>query len=505
MKRFLKRLVLTLIVILLTGFLFVKYQLRDRHPDYKLYQKINTQQEGQIQAGFAAVSITPEIIDTWNDVDGNAKYEPKKGDSFNDNNHNGKFDVYWIAGFHNRRAANGVHDSLWARTVVFDDGTSRIAMISLDAIGFFHDDVIKIREKIPHDLGIDYCMVSSNHDHEAPDLLGIWGKSPFKNGINREYRQMVIDNAVLSLKKAVADLESVTLYFARDENSAQKLIKDTRLPQVFDPGIRLIHAKKEDGTTKGVLVTWANHPETLWSKNLLLTSDFPHFFRQGMEEKLGGTCVYFNGAVGGLMTTHPSLEIIHPLTGEKLSEGSFKKAEAEGMILTEIAVKALQNPLDSIKSGKIKLEAKTFAIPFDNSMFRLAAVIGVLDRGMSGWWKMRTEIAAWSLGPASFLTIPGEIYPEIVNGGVEAPGGQDFEIEPVETPPLRSMMPGKFKFIIGLANDEIGYIIPKSEWDNKKPWIYNPEKDSYGEENSMGPETAPLIYKTATEILSGLN
>jgi len=61
--------------------------------------------------------------------------------------------------------------------------------------------------------------------------------------------------------------------------------------------------------------------------------------------------------------------------------------------------------------------------------------------------------------------VTSEIYPEIVNGGiVRAPGG-DYDIEPLEVPPLRELMPGRVKFVLGLANDEIGYILPKSEWD----------------------------------------
>jgi hypothetical protein len=137
-------------------------------------------------------------------------------------------------------------------------------------------------------------------------------------------------------------------------------------------------------------------------------------------------------------------------------------------------------------------------------MFRLAAAAGLMDRGMSGWWQVRTEMAAFTIGPASFLTIPGEIYPEIVNGGIESPEGQDFIIGPQEIPPLRELMPGKFKFVFGLANDELGYIIPKSQWDNKPPWIYQAEKETYGEVNSLGPETAPLIHKKASEILREL-
>ena len=45
--------------------------------------------------------ITPEITDTWNDLNGNARYEPDKGDYYNDVNGNNKFDPIWIGGFHN--------------------------------------------------------------------------------------------------------------------------------------------------------------------------------------------------------------------------------------------------------------------------------------------------------------------------------------------------------------------------------------------------------------------
>ena len=47
--------------------------------------------------------------------------------------------------------------------------------------------------------------------------------------------------------------------------------------------------------------------------------------------------------------------------------------------------------------------------------------------------------------------------------------------------------------LIGLANDEIGYIIPKRQWDEKPPFCYGRKKSQYGEVNSLGPETAPIL------------
>ena len=100
-----------------------------------------------------------------------------------------------------------------------------------------------------------------------------------------------------------------------------------------------------------------------------------------------------------------------------------------------------------------------------------------------------------------FLHQPGEIYPEIIEGGIESPSGQDFDIAPVEIPPLRTLMKGKYQFTVGLSNDMIGYIIPKSEWDDKPPYIYDNEESPYGEINSVGHDTAPIIHRELKEIL----
>jgi len=118
--------------------------------------------------------------------------------------------------------------------------------------------------------------------------------------------------------------------------------------------------------------------------------------------------------------------------------------------------------------------------------------------------KMKSEISLFTLGDLSFVTIPGEAYPEIINGGEEAPAGADFGIAPQETPPVRDLMPGKHKFVFCLANDEIGYIIPKSQWDVKKPFTYGRSNAPYGEENSLGPETAQILYKNISEMIKEL-
>ena len=90
---------------------------------------------------------------------------------------------------------------------------------------------------------------------------------------------------------------------------------------------------------------------------------------------------------------------------------------------------------------------------------------------------------------AEIVTVPGEIYPELVNGGITRYPGADYPDAPFE-PAIRPRMKSKYQFIFGLANDELGYIIPKAEFDDQPPWLRNKKDRWYGEVNSTGPDIA---------------
>ena len=156
---------------------------------------------------------------------------------------------------------------------------------------------------------------------------------------------------------------------------------------------------------------------------------------------------------------------------------------------------------NSVSTGfaAIGIRARTMELPVENKMFLAAAYLGLIDRGHVSWKKMRTEVALLTVGDASIACVPGEIYPEIVNGGIEHAEGADFDIEPVEVPSLRDLMPGRTKFVFGLANDELGYLIPKSEWDVEPPHLYG-SKGVYGEVNSCGPNAGRLVHAALADL-----
>ena len=516
MKKFFKYLGWAFLLLLICLIVWISHNLKDQHPDYNVDLKILNNAPAQLSAGFSAMPITPAVPDRWEDKNKNAEYEPKKGETYTDGNGNGKFDPVWIAGFGENRAANGVHDDLWARAMVIDDGKTRLAIVVLDAIGFMNNDVIDVRERVSKESGITYAIICSTHTHEGPDLLGLWGPNPITSGINPAHMEYVKNQAAKAIDHAAKNIRPVRLSISQDLTGAANLVIDTRKPEVFDSGLRMLQfLDKQNGKTLGTLISWGDHPETLWSENLLLSSDFPHFVREGIEKGVfkkdslmrpgvGGVAVYASACVGGLMTTHPRLTIKDPFTGEEFKAPTFEKAAVQGKQLANLALTAMAKPEEVIDSAAISLIAKTVPLPLNNPMFKLAAMLGVMKRGTTGWMKMKSELSVIKIGPISMVTIPGELYPEILNGGIESPEGQDFKIAPVEVPAIRDLMPGKYKFMFGLANDEIGYIVPKSQWDEKPPFTYGRDSGPYGEVNSLGPETAPTIHRNIKAMLEEL-
>ena len=154
-------------------------------------------------------------------------------------------------------------------------------------------------------------------------------------------------------------------------------------------------------------------------------------------------------------------------------------------------------------------------IPLANPGYRMGRAIGVLSRQAFAWIgradsagaplpasqvegdiALESEVAYVRAGDLHIAGIPGELYPELVYGQYQSPvePNADFPDAAIE-PPVMASLPGKQVLIIGLANDEVGYIIPKRQWDDLAPFAYGRTEQQYGEVNSVGPEVAPILMK----------
>jgi hypothetical protein len=476
----------------------------------------DTTAPGVLEVGVAKRDITPNLTlyDSWTDADGNGRFEPDKGDTWEDTNGNGRMDLVWMAGFSNNRPAKGVNDPLWVRSIAVRNNGVTLVMVTIDSIGILHEKFIAVRKSLDPSLGIDHVMFSTSHNHEAPDTMGIWSYSPFRPKFDHGYMKKVQEACQEAIEESVRNLEPADLILAEKIIEPEGFVDDSRKPIVYDLNVCSARFVKH-GTdeTIATMVSWGNHAETLGGRNSLITSDFLHWVRQGVEtgvsdpngvEALGGMCLYFQGMVGGLMTQlHTTVP--HRDGVQMFEEDSFEKAEALGENLAIVVVNSLRGE-DAIRveNPQVAVVAKTIFVPMEG-LFGYACMLGLIHPGWY-WGKAKTEVNAIRIGDLEILTIPGEIYPEIVEGGIESPEGGDYPGEPVEVPPLRGQMKGKVNMVIGLANDEIGYIIPRTQWDVKPPYAYGrTDKPQYGEENSGGSKVAPVIHRESLAVLEELH
>ncbi len=422
----------------------------------------------------------------------------------------GKRPVY-LAGFGTNRQAAGVHDPLKARAIVLNDGRRKVAVVSVDVIGLFHESVRRIRARLK---GFQYVLVTSTHNHEGPDTLGLWGKSLFSNGVNPAYLAYL--EYQVSLAVAQADQASQPVTARIGTVRAPDLLHDNREPYVkHDELVALQFRKLNSEEPAGVLVQWNCHPETLGNRNRQVSADFVGATVKHLRERYGAPVIYLTGTVGGLMT---SLGVpVQDDSGVSLADGTFAKTEWYGRRVGERAEEAIEKARP-LRLTPFSVRRRLVYLPLDNTFYQLARQVGVLERQAFTWGGnssqpkplerkapklcLETEIAWLRLGDLDVAAIPGEIYPELVLDKVQAPPdpGADFPDAPIE-PAIYKQLPGPYRMIVGLANDEIGYIIPKRQWDEKPPYCYGRKEAQYGEINSVGPETAPILCQAFRDLV----
>jgi hypothetical protein len=421
----------------------------------------------------------------------------------------------YMAGFGHDRKATGVHDPLMARAAVLRAGERKIALVSVDVVGLFLPLVQRVRSKLP---GFTYVLVSSTHNHEGPDTLGLWGPSALRSGVDSEYLsflELKIVEAVQAADKACQGARA-TIGTAR----APELLHDGREPYVKHDELTAVEFRRTaDGKPAGLIVQWNCHPETLDSKNTLLSADFVGPTVEHLRKTHGCPVLYLTGTVGGLMT---SLHVdIRDTDGQPLKDGTFEKTQRYGQLLADVAGRALRDA-KPITLTPLEVRHRPLYLPLANKLYLLARQLGVLQREAFIWAGdssqakpakdgaaaeplcVRSEIAWLRFGDLEVAAIPGEIYPELVLGKVQDPAdpGADFPDAPVE-PAVYEQMRGRHRMLVGLANDELGYIIPKRQWDEKPPYCYGRKQSQYGEVNSLGPDTAPLLCSAFRDIVRG--
>lgn len=472
-------------------------------------------------------------------------------------------------------ASKLAHDDLKAQIAVMRKGDVTVAFVALDAVGFFKTEMDLIREDLGQDAGVDLVVMASTHSHEGPDTVGQWGPgqvAPMRPGVDPRFLNKIRRQTVEGIREAVSKLEPADVYVTVLDVGVDGLaISDSRPPYVFDdnvPVVRLV--AKDDSATIATMLSIGNHAEVLWSKNPYISADYFHFTRKYIEQGLaevvaqdqqpgkpalagvGGVTVMFAGAVGGLI--NPGRGVAKSYAGAEFTDHGFAKADAVGQSLAGRVLSAIHDQTLTKLSDEaaLRLATRSYLTPISNVIFQAAAfrlklfrreIFNATPLGLTSFTpgapQAMTEVSMVRLGPLTFFTAPGEVFPESLVGGfpgkptTQNPVVGDIEERRVpatcdaqglpplngesgslpciisathENPPdwskspdppyVYDRVPGQYPFFIGLGQDFLGYFVMPYDFQ------YNRGQDVPG---SHYEETNAASGELYTGWVDGLN
>jgi len=378
----------------------------------------------------------------------------------------------FMAGFGQNRRAETVHDDLYVRALALQTEGTTLVLTALDLIGFFRADVYEVIEtlKVSETFRVlkPEVLIASVHPHHGPDTMGLWGPDMKTRGVDEDYMRGLKDKIVATILASLADLRPATVKMTSVH--VPGLAKNNRNPEILDDELTLAQFVGQiDNLPYVSLFNFPCHPEVLWEHNPHITADYVGYLRDEVQRQTGAPCIFFAGDLGGMMTPD-------------VKDHSFEEAEFMGKKLAEEGVKAL-SAQNSEKLEGISIEKKSVRIKLTNPLYKLGFFLKVLPdvRDRKGW--VESEVNLIKIGGLWFGAVPGELLPKL---GIQ----------------LKAQMKSagaQVAGVIGLANDELGYILPVEDF--KYP--LNPFKPgkNYEETNSLGKGIAPAVMDGLASLL----
>ncbi|HXX95435.1 MAG TPA: neutral/alkaline non-lysosomal ceramidase N-terminal domain-containing protein [Planctomycetota bacterium] len=342
-----------------------------------------------------------------------------------------------LGGYGARQGAlmTGVHDPIYAKALWLETPEARICLVTTDLIG----STLEIRDAIkPADADL---VLAASHNHSGPGALarGVW---VFAMGnYDPALREELVDKLRKVVARARAGKRPARLGFATIP--VPELSRNRRHEGgPTDPELSILKVQDDLDQPMALVINYAAHGTVLSDKNFQLSGDWPGAFQRALEERLGGLALYTNGAEGDIAPRVPG------------GRDPFERCQAMGQALAERVanlVGALEKTTGGVRLGYVErgvvLPTPTLPLVPGKSVLGLLEINGI-----------------------RMFCFPGEPCVEL---GLE----------------LKRRFPGSW--ILGLANDHLGYFLTEAEY----------EKGGYERSVSFyGPKMGPWLVRRFAEL-----
>jgi len=351
----------------------------------------------------------------------------------------------------------GVHDPVAAHALVLDDGKAKTALVAVDILGVGPEIRAAVVKGIAATgIASDHLLLAATHTHSGPGHLY---PVPMLEPFFGKFRQDVLDSVTSAITKAIiaADSGLQPAVIGTAEGTINNASHNRRHDGgVTDEAMSVMRVDSADGKPLAVVINFAAHATVVGGQPVLITADFPRGIYDCVQGKLGATAIYFNGAQGDQSPGNPT-----NATGD-----DYARAKALG---EAVAARALDMRADIKPRGDIAVNAVYEDVTLPPPTMPLMP-------------KATAPYMSMAFGNALLVAVPGECICEI---------GRAVKAE------LRKS--GKTPFFIGLANDQLGYILTEAEYN----YDFGPGKSKGGYERTIslfGPKFGELTQSKLIEL-----
>ena len=362
---------------------------------------------------------------------------------------------------------------LTARAMVFSDGTTTIAVVGIDVLGFPSVLGDRVRKLVPR-LPAENILIGATHTHSAPDCYGFpLPSGKFTGDLN--FMQSVCEKAAEAVNEAIDKLQPATLKTGVDK-AAEGIAYNYYAPQLYDRRMGVMQTVGADGKVIGTLVNYAIHPEVLGSEVGIVSPDCIGPMYDQIEQKLGGVAVFMNSAQGGMVTadnrdrSQPG-DIRNTVWPD---QRSWTECLRIGHLMADEAERII-GKADAQKDPAVVNTARRIEFPVESAMMRAIVAASPLKYPHTDDFRITVQVNLLTLGNAQVLTIPGEALPNI-----------GFY--------LKRKMKGEHNFLFGLTNDAFGYILTKVDFESF-------DRYSYVSRTSLGEMTGEILIENALQMI----
>jgi hypothetical protein len=249
-------------------------------------------------------------------------------------------------------AFEGIHDHIYVRAIVVDNGRTSAALMSIDTSSI--PDNLDLRRRIEKETGIPagQIMISTTHGHNAP--------APGQPANSRQYGPesaaftTTVENSLTeAARQAKARLQPGRMVLAagradlnvnRDEFIGDRWKTGRNPSRPSDKTVWVLRFDNAAGEPVGFFVNYAVHGLMLGPDNKLITGDLPgttsRFIESYYQDKV--VALWTPGAAGDQNPIASSWDLDDVLTHKvrEPGEAGFQLSDAYGRLLGEEAIRA---------------------------------------------------------------------------------------------------------------------------------------------------------------------